>query len=105
MVLLFLFLAIGESISPSPSADPQPLSINAIVQLSLTFVGIAGLLLAWRRELPGGIIALVAFLVLGMVNPRTFPWPLLAFIIPAIIFIFTAWQSRRRKKPTVLSHP
>lgn len=105
MGLLFVFMVVGETISPPPNHPNETLTGDTVMQLSFTFIGILGLLLAWRWEMAGGILALVAFAALGAVNPHTVPWPLLAFIIPAVIFIFTAWLSRRHRGPSVPAHP
>lgn len=95
MCLVFLFFFVGEAISPHKSPNEVPIDANSVLQLTLTFIGIIGLLLAWKWELPGGVIAIVAFLALGMANPRTFPFPLAVFLVPAILFIITGWLDKR----------
>lgn len=104
MSLLFLFMVVGEAISPPPNHPNEPMTVDSMVQLSFTVVGILGLLLAWRWEIAGGVLALFAFVALGVVNPRTIPWPLLAFVIPSIIFVFTGWFGRPNRNPTVPGH-
>ena len=65
-----------------------PLTNNAILQLSITGIGLIGLGLAWKWELIGGIISLVSFVVLAIINPVVLEIPLLfAWPLTAILFI------------------
>ena len=65
----------------------DPMSTNAIIQLSITGIGLIGLGLAWKWELTGGIIALVAYLVLAIINSRVLGFSLVYFW-PAIAILF-----------------
>ncbi len=65
----------------------DPMSTNAILQLSITGIGLIGLGLAWKWELTGGIISLVAYIVLAIINPRVLDFSLV-FIWPAIAILF-----------------
>ena len=84
IILFLLFMFIGENFG-SESGDP--LTTNAIIQLSVTAIGLIGLGLAWKWELPGGIIALVAFIVLAIINPVILKAPLM-YIWPIIAILF-----------------
>ena len=85
LVVFFLFMFIGESLD-SPSSEPM--SANSILQLSIAGIGLIGLGLAWKWELTGGIIALVAFVVLAIINPTTLQFSLLLiWPLTAILFI------------------
>lgn len=88
---VFLFFLIWESIGSMLEGDNQPLGMDALMQLTITIIGVAGLFLAWRWELPGGIIASVSFVALGLINPQTMPFPLLAFLVPAVLFVIIGW--------------
>jgi hypothetical protein len=75
---------IGENFG---SESGNPLTTNAIIQLAITAIGLIGLGLAWKWELTGGIIALVAFIVLAIINPIIQKAPLL-LIWPIIAILF-----------------
>ena len=78
-IAFFLLMFIGENLD---SETGKPLTNNAILQLSVTGVGLIGLGLAWKWELIGGIIASATFIVLAIINPSVLEslivaiWPL-----------------------------
>ena len=81
IILFFLFMFIGENTG-------EPLTNNAILQLSITGLSLIGLGLAWKWELIGGIIALTAFIGLAIINPTVLESNLmLIWPITAILFI------------------
>ncbi len=87
IILFSLIMFIGEN-----SGD---LSTNAILQLSISGIGLIGLGLAWKWELTGGIISLVAYLVLTIINPRVLDFSLVYFW-PAIAILFIVlWAINR----------
>ncbi len=75
------------------------MSADSIVQLVLFGIVLLGLGLAWKWELTGGIVAIVAFLGLANVNPGIGQFPLL-FLYPgtAILFILLWAISRKTGK-------
>ena len=85
IILFFLFMFIGQTFSVEKPGEH--LSTNEIIQLSVNGIGLIGLGLAWKWELIGGIIALVAFIVLAIINPIVLKGPLL-FIWPIIAILF-----------------
>lgn len=93
IILFFLFMFIGETFFGEISEEPM--STNAILQLSVLGVGLIGLGIAWKWELTGGIVSLVAFVVLVIVNPTVLESPLM-FVWPltAILFI-VLWAKGR----------
>ena len=81
----FLLMFIGENFG---SESGNPLTANAILQLSVTGIGLIGLGLAWKWELIGGIIALVPYVVLAIINPRILlPSPVYIWPFTAVLFI------------------
>ena len=84
IIVFFLLMFIGESLA---SESSEPMSANSILQLSVTGIGLIGLGLAWKWELIGGIIALVAFVVLAIINP-TVLYSSLLLIYPATAILF-----------------
>jgi len=92
LIAFSLLMFIGETFFDESTGGP--LSRNAILQLSIAAVGLIGLGVAWKWELIGGIIALVAFIVLAIINPRVLEMPLM-FVWPAngmLFIIFWAFN-------------
>jgi hypothetical protein len=94
MIMLTFF--VGDALAP-PSSASVPLSTADIVQLVLAATELISLGLAWRWEVVGGSITLVAFLIHGIINPRTVFFPLLMIPITAILFLF-CWGLARSLK-------
>ena len=94
IIAFFLFFFIGETFFSENSGEP--LTTNAILQLSVTGVGFIGLGLAWKWELIGGIIALVSYFVLAIINPTILGISLmLLWPLTAILFI-VLWAISRK---------
>lgn len=89
LILFSLFMFIGETFFPPESSNSEPLNANSIVQLALFGIVLLGLGLAWKWELRGAVLAIIAFLVLAIVNPGIGQFPFL-FLFPgtAALFIF-----------------
>jgi hypothetical protein len=96
IVAFALFMFIGESMESAKRGTSEPMSFNTILQLTLFGIGLLGLVLAWKWALTGGIISLLAFITIFIVNPKALVWPMLIFPAIAIIFIIVGY---RRKKP------
>jgi hypothetical protein len=84
IIAFFLLFFVGEIFFGEKTGEP--LSNNAILQLSLAGIGLIGLGLAWKWELIGGIIASAAFIGLAIINPSIldngllYIWPLIAIL-------------------------
>ncbi|MCK4746603.1 MAG: hypothetical protein KAT15_06200 [Bacteroidales bacterium] len=79
LIIVFLLLMfIGET--------GESLTNNAILQLSITGIGLIGFALAWKWEFIGGSIALLSFVVIAVINPVVlesslmFIWPITALL-------------------------
>lgn len=88
------FMFIGETIESAKRANPEPMTFNTIIQLTLFGIGLLGLALAWKWEFIGGIISLLAFITIFFVNPAVLLWPMFIFPGNAILFIGIAYQSK-----------
>lgn len=95
IILLFLFIFMGESVFSGTPIWAKSISALTIVTLVLTAIQVSGLVVAWKWELAGGIMTLVATVPLG-INARAVlsPWGLVPFL--AILFIVCWWFSRER---------
>jgi hypothetical protein len=92
-IILCLILFAGEGVFRDPGSPP--LTTSAIIQLTIMGIGLAGLALAWKWELIGALVALAAYVVNILVNPKAvavFPIPFLA-----LLFFVCWWLDRRRK--------
>ena len=96
IIVFFLLMFIGETFfGENPG---EPLTTNAILQLSVSGVGLIGLGLAWKWELIGGIIALVPFVVVAIINPLILlPSPVYIWPFTAVLFI-VLWAIGRATK-------
>ena len=92
IIVFSLIMFIGETFFGEAG---EPFTNNAILQLSITGIGLTGFGLAWKRELVGGIISLVSFIVLAIINSVVLEFPLLfAWPLTAILFAVLGAMSR-----------
>lgn len=96
-----LIMFIGETLESAQRVTYEPMTFNTILQLALFGIGLLGLALAWKWELIGGIISLIAFITIFIVNPDALLWPMLIFPGNAILFIFVAYRSKQSKQKTL----
>lgn len=89
-----LIMFIGETMESAKRANPEPMTFNTIIQLTLFGIGLLGLALAWKWEFTGGIISLLAFITIFIVNPAALLWPMFIFPANAILFIAVAHRSK-----------
>ena len=92
-----LYIIIGESLEGRDRPDNPPLTARALVELEIMVVSLLGLLLAWKWELAGGIVALAFYVLGGIINPgllRLYP-----VAIAAILFL-TCWSLGRLPRPS-----
>jgi hypothetical protein len=95
LVGLTLFIAIGEGM-PNPFTQPFVIQIGF---LALTLV-LSGILLAWRWELPGGILSLagwVLFIVAERVSLRHSVFFILLGV-PSLLFLGSSFLRRYHEK-------
>ncbi len=86
-IMFFLLMFIGETFFQDEAFNPKPMSANSILQVLLFVFSMIGLVLAWKWELWGGVLTLVALAVLAIVNPNILNFPLL-LIYPATALLF-----------------
>ncbi len=93
----FLLIYFGESLESNHSGCNEPMSMSAIIQLTIMGVGLVGLVVAWKWELAGGLLSLLAFVVLFFVNTRAFVIPMLIFPMVAILYIVIGYLRQKRQ--------
>ena len=94
IIVFSVLMFIGETwFGENPEAT---LSNNAILQLSVTGIGLIGLGLAWKWELTGGIISLAAYIAVGIINHEVLS-ATIVLIWPATAILFIVlWAVSRR---------
>lgn len=85
---------MGYRVFPEPG-EINPLSTKAIIGFYIVGMGFIGLLLAWKWDLTGAIISLIAFAGLAVIFPMVLiPSPLYIWPVTAILFI-VLWKRSR----------
>ena len=97
-VAFYLFIFIGESLEGRSRPHNPPMATRAVVELATIGVSLLGLLLAWKWELAGGTVALVAFVLASLINHGLLVFYPVA--IAAILFL-TCWWFSRPPRPSV----
>lgn len=97
-----ILFAIGEWLFPGEESIGNAVGLFWYDYLSLTvlYLSVAGLLLAWWRPMLGGWIAiaggLLLTLVLFPVFEQMFTWGFLAFLVaPGALFVASAWKTHK----------
>ena len=98
LIILCLLFFVGEALIPLilfPTPDSTPLTGNAMLQLTLAGISLLGLALAWKWEAIGGVMALAAYVAVGIVNPKAF---MAVFPLPlfALLFLACWWADKKR---------
>lgn len=92
--VVFLGLAITEG----PPAPPQGPGIERFIQYVFVVIGIVSTVIAWRWSLPGGLLLVVAGVVLGsqaagQFSEGTALLAALLYVVPGVLFL-VHWASR-----------
>ena len=98
IVAFALIMFIGESMDSAKRGTSEPMNFNTILQLIQFGIGLIGLVLAWKWALTGGIISLLAFITIFIVNPASLLWPMFIFPANAFLFIYLAYRSKKQKE-------
>jgi hypothetical protein len=80
---------IGDEGEPS-----RPLIVDDYILLAMMGVWLVGLVVAWKWELAGGTMTLVALAVAAFVNWRVLTFPGILVAVTAVLFLFSWWLHR-----------
>jgi hypothetical protein len=94
MVAFALSMFIGETIEGLAKGHSEPMTWYSIFQLILFGIGLLGLVIAWKWEMAGGIISVLSFIILFIVNPAALVALMIIFPATAILFIVSAYQHK-----------
>lgn len=94
IIVFSILMFMGYRVFPEPG-EINPLSTKAIIGFYIVGMGFIGLLLAWKWDLTGAIISLIAFAGLAVIFPMVLiPSPLYIWPVTAILFI-VLWKRSR----------
>ncbi|HUG17750.1 MAG TPA: hypothetical protein VMM56_02160 [Planctomycetaceae bacterium] len=83
---------VGHEGEPS-----RPLVVQDYLLLTAMGAWLAGLAVAWKWEIVGGVLSLSALLLGAIVNWRLLTFPFLLIAVAAGLFIISGWTSRRSR--------
>jgi len=92
-----LIMFIGESMESNKRGTSEPMTLYMMRGLILFGIGLLGLVIAWKWEMAGGIISLLAFILIFIVDPDSLLWPMFIFPANAILFIVAGYGSKDSK--------
>ena len=77
------------------SGEGNPLRTEEIIGFCFVVIGFIGLLLAWKWEMPGAIVSLIAYAALAMMNPMILlPSPMYLWPVTAVLFTLL-WKKKK----------
>lgn len=104
--ILIIVFSIGMYMAYQVFPDSEeinPLSTNEIIGFYIVGVGFIGLLLAWKWELTGALISLIAYAGLAVTNPLVLvPSPMYFWPGTAILFI-VLWKRKKANKYKIIA--
>jgi hypothetical protein len=96
LILLFWGFFIVASIVGDEARSSRPLVTGDYILLLTMVISLAGLCVAWKWELVGATITLVATLIAAVVNWRVLAFPPALIPLAAILFLLCWWMKRAR---------
>ena len=85
---------IAYQVFPEPG-EGNPLTTKEVIGFCIVVIGFIGLLLAWKWEIAGAIISLIAYASLAVINPMILvPSPMYLWPGTAILFI-VLWKRKK----------
>jgi hypothetical protein len=96
IVLFFGFFLVADLIGDHGHAS-RPLVWRDYVILVTLVISLVGLLLAWKWELVGAVVTLVAILICALMNWRIMASPGALIPITAVLYLLSHFGPRRRR--------
>jgi hypothetical protein len=96
-ILFLMFLFVFETFFPPDFFNSKSISDYDNIQIMVVLLGIIGLIIAWKWELFGGIVGVMGFIGLGIMNPTILISPFLIFIVISVFFILLGAKSKTLK--------
>jgi peptidoglycan/LPS O-acetylase OafA/YrhL len=100
MLLLVISIMIAD-ILIGPIPEEFPFTPIEVLLFAFLFMSLTGLIIAWRREILGGILTISGMLLFTLTNSLDsgylrFNWVFAAIALAAALFLFSAY---RKNKP------
>jgi hypothetical protein len=104
LAAIFLFFFIAEFITDVGSHHSDAGHLAVII---LFLLGQFGILIAWRWEGIGGMLAAIGVVLCFLINllwvhAEKNPGFVLIWLLPAFLFLYCWWQTRKRVQPDVI---
>jgi hypothetical protein len=93
IILFWGFLLVAGAIEGRKPTDP-PLTSNDYIMLVLMGIWLVGLLIAWKWEVPGASVVLVAFAANAFFNINILTFPALVVPFTGILFLVAGWLDK-----------
>ena len=94
LILLFWGFFLLSGLFGGESEASRPLNARDYVGLVTMGLWLIGLVIAWKWELLGGGMVLVAFVIAGVANTNVFSLPFLIVPTAAVLFLASWWLRR-----------
>ena len=89
-----LLFYLAHTLFPE-SGEGNPITTKEIIGFCIVVIGFIGLLVAWKWEMPGAIISLIAYALLAVMNPMILvPSPMYLWPATAVLFILL-WKKKK----------
>jgi hypothetical protein len=94
-IVFFLFMLIGYAIMDQPSQDDtvNPLGTRVVIAFIFVFGYFAGLILAWKWEGLGGLIAITCIISFAITIQNMPVHIYMLMVIPALLFLICWYLS------------
>ncbi len=94
MILITIVLFLGEEVFDKSPGTGEPIPVIMII---LTILMLGGLGLAFKWELPGGIISLIGFTGILISNTSSASMPMFyLYALPAVLFLLCGLKKETR---------
>jgi hypothetical protein len=98
LILLFWgFLILGHLVGDEGRSS-RPLTTNDYISLTTMIIALVGLAVAWKKELIGAVVTLIAMLIGAVINWRVLIFPGILVPITACLFLLSWWMNRSRNE-------
>ena len=104
ILLVWGFFLIAHLVGDEGGAS-RSLNPGDYIGLTTMLAWLVGLAVAWKWELAGGAIALVAVLICALVNWRVLIFPGTLIPITALLFLSSGWMRRTLQRDPVANNP
>jgi hypothetical protein len=99
LIFLFWTFFLAASFIGDAARSSHPLALADYLILSTLITALVGLALAWKWELTGAAITLLAVLACAAVNWKVLVFPGTLIPMAAVLYLLSWWWRRSRRNP------